>query len=149
MNPDFSDILSALSGEKAEFLIVGVYAMAAHGLPRATGDLDVWVGTTGDNPQRVWRALQRFGATLEKVTLEDLTSENLIFQIGIAPVRIDILTSIDGVDFPTAWRERIEAQVEGMKVPVISRDLLARNKRASGRPQDVADLAWLMGKTKG
>ena len=143
MNPDFSDILSAFSAERAEFLVVGAYALAAHGLPRATRDLDLWVGTAGGNPERVHRALIRFGAPVDDPSLEDLRRGDLVFQIGVAPQRIDVLTSIDGVEFAAAWADRLEAELGGVRVPVISRKHLAQNKRASGRPQDLADLAWL------
>ena len=143
MNPDFSDILSAFSAEGVEFLVVGAYALAAHGLPRATRDLDLWVGTTGSNPERVRRALVRFGAPVEELSIEDLRRADLVFQIGVAPQRIDVLTSIDGVDFAPAWSARLDAQLGGLRVPVLSREHLIQNKRATGRPQDLADLAWL------
>lgn len=143
MNPDFLDMLSALSEEGAEYLLVGAYALAVHGLPRATGDLDIWISTTPENRRRVRRALERFGAPLHELEEEDLAADDLVFQIGLAPQRIDILTAIDGVDFEEAWPERFETEVAGQTFPVISRAHLARNKRASGRPQDLADLAWL------
>jgi len=143
VNPDFSDILSVFSAEGVEFLVVGAYALAAHGLPRATQDLDLWVGTAGRNPERVRQALIRFGAPLGDLSLADLRRPDLIFQIGVAPQRIDVLTSIDGVEFAQAWPQRLEADLGGVRVPVISRLHLAQNKRASGRPQDLADLAWL------
>lgn len=143
MNRDFLDMLSALSEEEAEYLIVGAYALAVHGLPRATGDLDIWVHRSPENAGRVWRALSGFGAPLDSLTQADLSSEGLVFQIGVAPQRIDLLTSIDGVEFETAWPDRLETEVSGLTVPVISRQQLAANKRASGRPQDLADLTWL------
>ncbi|HET6578376.1 MAG TPA: nucleotidyl transferase AbiEii/AbiGii toxin family protein [Gemmatimonadales bacterium] len=146
MNPDFSDILFAFSAEDVEFLVVGAYALAAHGLPRATRDLDLWVGTTGGNPERVRRALIRFGAPVEELSPDDLRRPDLVFQIGVAPQRIDVLTSIDGVEFAAAWPGRLEAQLEGMRVPVLSREHLIQNKRAAGRPQDLADVAWLEGR---
>jgi hypothetical protein len=146
VNPDFSDILSALSAEGAEFLVVGAYALAAHGLPRATRAFDLWVGRFGDNPERVRRALMRFGAPVDSVSLEDLRRADLIFQIGVAPQRIDVLTSIDGVEFAPAWAARVETELGGLRVPVLSRKHLVQNKRATGRPQDLADLAWLEGR---
>jgi hypothetical protein len=143
LNTDFLDMLSALSEEGAEYLLVGAYALAVHGLPRATGDLDIWISTTSENRRRVWRALERFGTLLHELEEEDLAADDLVFQIGLVPQRIDILTAIDGVEFEEAWPERLETEVSGQTVPVISRDHLSRNKRASGRPQDLADLAWL------
>lgn len=145
MNPDFRDILSAFCAEGVEFLLVGAYALAAHGLPRATGDIDLWIGTSGDNPARVRLALARFGAPVDQLSLSELSRPNLVFQIGVVPRRIDVLTSIDGVDFASAWIDRMDTDVGGIVVPVLSRALLMRNKRASARPQDLADLAWLEG----
>ena len=96
MNPDFRDMLSALCDEGAEFLLVGAYAMAAHGCPRATGDIDIWIRPSDDNAQRVWRALKRFKAPVRNLTIDDLKTPEIVFQIGVAPRRIDLLTSIDG-----------------------------------------------------
>ena len=143
MNPHFRDMLSALSAEGAEFLVVGAYALAAHGPPRATGDIDIWVRPTGENAQRVWRALKRFRAPLFDLTVEDLTTPDIVFQIGTAPCRIDLLTSIDGVNFEAAWTNRRQTEVEGQKLAVLSRCDLLQNKKATGRPQDLADVVWL------
>lgn len=141
--PDFSDRLSALSAESVEFLLIGAYAMAVHGFPRATGDMDIWIRPTEENAQRTLRALRRFGAPLSDLTAEDLCTADTVIQIGLAPVRIDLLTSIDGVDFDDAWPQRTEIDIEGTRVFVISRTHLLQNKRASGRPKDLADVAWL------
>ena len=143
MNDDFLDMLSALSREDARFLIVGAYAMAHHGLPRATGDIDIWVGHSPENADRVWEALRRFGAPLDQVSSDDFRQPDLVLQIGVAPSRIDLLTSIDGLDFEEAWAERVEVAMDEIRVPVLSRAHLVTNKRAAGRPQDLADLAWL------
>jgi hypothetical protein len=143
VNPDFHDILSAFCDEAVEFLLVGAYALAVHGLPRATGDIHLWVGIGDDNPSRVWRALERFGAPLGQLTVSDLTQADIVFQIGVAPQRIDVLTGIDGVDFGSAWTERLEVDIGSATVPVLSRRLPIQNKRVSGRPQDLADVAWL------
>ncbi len=148
MNQDFQDILSAFCDEGVEFLLVGAYALAVHGLPRATGDLDLWIGTKEENPQRAWRALERFGAPLDQITVEDLSTADTVCQIGVEPLRIDVMTSIDGVEFEVAWSARIETEVAGITLPVISRSHLVQNKRAAGRPQDVADLARLEGKKR-
>lgn len=143
MNRDFAEMLSALSDAGAEFLVVGAHALAAHGRPRATGDLDVWVRPTAENAAKVWAALARFGAPLSGVRKDDLATPGLVFQIGVEPVRIDILTAIDGVDFEGAWQRRLVVEIDGLKVPLIGRDDLIRNKRAAGRPQDLADIAAL------
>lgn len=143
MNPDFRDMLAALSDEGVEYLLVDAHALAVHGHPRATRDLDLWVGVTGENPRRVWRVLERFGAPMQQLTIADLQRSGLVFQIGVAPQRIDILTSIDGVDFPSAFDPRLEVDLDGVRIPVISRSHLIQNKRASGRTQDLADLEAL------
>jgi hypothetical protein len=143
LNPDFRDMLSALSSEGAEFLLVGAYALAAHGLPRATGDMDIWIRRSEENAVRVRRALRRFGAPLTVLTKDDLKTPNLVLQIGVVPRRIDILTSIDAVQFDEAWSDRQIIEVEGLTISVLGRSHLIQNKRAVGRPQDLADVAWL------
>jgi len=143
LNRDFREMLSELSAASAEFLVVGAYALAAHGVPRATGDLDIWVRPDQDNADRVFIALARFGAPLENLSRNDLTSLGTVFQIGVAPRRIDVLTSIDAVEFRAAWARRKVINIDGLDVPVLSRDDLVTNKRALGRPKDLADLAML------
>lgn len=143
MNPDFADLLSAFCAEDVEFLVVGAHAMAAHGLVRATKDLDVWVRASSENAPRVLRALARFGAPLADLTTEDLVRPDVVFQIGVDPVRIDILTAIDGVAFDEAWTARTEASFSGLTVPVLSRKHLVQNKRATGRTRDLADIELL------
>jgi hypothetical protein len=136
-------MLSAFSAESVEFLLVGAYALAAHGYPRATGDMDIWIRRSEENAQRVWRALQAFRAPLFDLALQDLVTADMVFQIGAAPRRIDILTSIDAVEFDEAWPRRKEVEIEGQKLAVIGRADLLRNKKALGRPKDLADAAWL------
>lgn len=136
-------MLSALSGAGADYLVVGAYALAAHGYVRATGDLDLWIRPTPENAARVYEALRRFGAPLRDVSVQDLHTPDLVVQIGLPPRRIDLLTSIDGVAFDAAWQRRDERTVSGLLVPLLHRDDLVQNKRASGRPQDLADLDGL------
>jgi len=143
MNRDFAEILSALSAAGAESLVVGAHALAAHGRPRATGDLDIWIRPTAANAEKVWAALVRFGAPLSALRKEDLQTPQTVFQIGVSPVRIDILTSIDGVEFDAAWQRRLALDIEGQTVFLLGKDDLIRNKRAAGRPQDLADVAAL------
>ena len=144
LNPDYRDMLSAFSDEKVQYLLVGAYALAAHGRPRATGDIDLWVNPTDTNSQKVYRSLIQFGAPIEDLDDQDFIQRDLVLQVGIEPQRIDILTSITGVsDFFEAYLERLEVAIEGLVVPVLSRRLLLLNKRATGRPQDLADAAWL------
>lgn len=143
LNPDFRDILSEFCAAQVEFLLVGAYALAAHGLPRATGDIDLWVRCSEQNARRIMQAMARFGAPRANITAEDFKTPGIVFQIGVAPRRIDIITTIDGVDFDTAWAAHTEVVIEGLNIPVIGREHLLRNKRASGRPKDLADVSWL------
>jgi hypothetical protein len=143
MNPHYAEMLSALSAAKVEYLIVGAYALAAHGNPRATGDIDIWVRPTRENAARVMKALREFGAPLFDLTLDDLVDTETVFQIGIAPVRIDILTGIDGVQFDDAWSRSLEVDLGSARVAVLGLEDLATNKRAAGRPKDLGDLAWI------
>jgi len=143
MNPNFRDMLMALFEENAEFLVVGAFAPSAHGLSRATGDLDIWVRRSTENAQSVWRALKRFGAPLRNLRVEDLQTKDIVYYMGTAPERIDVLTSISGIEFDEAWPQRTFFDLEGRAVPVLGKTDLIKNKRASGRPKDLADLAWL------
>lgn len=143
MNPDFEEMLRALCDVNAEFMVIGAHAVAVYARPRATGDLDIWVGRTPENAERVWKALATFGAPLDRLTLEDLTSDDIVFQIGVSPSRIDVLTTIGGVEFADAWGRREEVELWGLTVPVISREDLIRSKRAVGRERDLADVAEL------
>jgi hypothetical protein len=143
VNPHFRDILSALSAEGAEFLVVGAYALAVHGLPRATGDLDIWVRPSPENARRVWRALLRFGAPLGGYSESDFALPNIVFRMGLQPTQIDVLTFISGVEFQQAWDARVQSEVEGIVVCVIGVADQIRNKRAAGRPKDCLDADWL------
>jgi hypothetical protein len=145
VNEDFKDLLAALLGTEARFLVVGAHAMAVHGVPRATGDLDVWIARDADNVERVWSALTRFGAPVAAmgVSQADLARPELVVQIGLPPRRIDILTSISGVAFEEAWPGRVTHEVDGLAVPFLGRAALVRNKKASGRAKDHADLEAL------
>ncbi len=145
LNPDYRDILSIFNEGDVDYLVVGAYALAAHGVPRATGDIDIWIRCEAGNARRVWRALVKFGAPLSELKETDLTSPGLVFQIGVAPSRIDILTSIDGVQFTEAWKGRLELGIEGIRVHVIGRSHLIANKKTVGRPQDLVDVARLEG----
>ena len=143
MNRDFVEMLSALCAAGAEFLVVGAHALAAHGAPRATGDLDIWVRATPDNADRVLEALRQFGAPLLDLTKADLVSPDVVFQIGLAPSRIDLLTSITGVEFDRAWPNRIHVTIGELTVPVLGRNDFIANKEATGRPRDLLDVALL------
>ncbi len=139
LNEDYKEMLQCLADEDAEFIIVGAYAMAAHGYPRATMDIDIWVRPSPDNAQAVLRALRRFGAPLRDLAIEDLVSDDTIFQIGVAPRRIDIITGASGLSFEEAFKHSSRTQIEGLQVRILSLDDLILNKRASGRTKDLAD----------
>jgi hypothetical protein len=143
VNRDFIEMLSALSAAGADFLVVGAHALAVHGLPRATGDLDIWIRPTAENAARVHRALQLFGAPLTSIGPDDFTQPDLVIQIGVVPCRIDVLTGLTGVSFAEAWPHRTELRLDQLVVPVIGRDDLIKNKQAVGRPQDLVDVAAL------
>lgn len=143
MSPDFRDLLSAFNAHGVDFLVVGAHALAAHGHVRATGDLDVWVRPEASNAKRVLEALKAFGAPLADLDAADLVREGTVFQIGVAPLRIDVLTSIDGVEFDEAWADRLMAKFAGLGVPVLSARHLVKNKRTVARAQDLADVEWL------
>ena len=145
LNPDYKDILSAFNDADVDYLLVGAYALAAHGLPRATGDIDLWVRRSAANAEKLMRALAAFGAPLAGIEEQDFLTSEVVFQMGVAPRRIDVLTSVTGVSFEEAWPEREEIAIEGLQIPVISRRHLIRNKRSTGRPKDEADAIWLEG----
>lgn len=142
---DYLDMLRALIESGAEFLIVGAHAMAAHGVPRATVDLDIYVRASSENAARVIAALQEFGAPLSAhgVSSEDFERPGAVYQLGLPPNRIDLLTRISGVEFDDAWASRIEARIGNLRVPVIGRGPLLENKRASGRDKDLVDVRLL------
>jgi hypothetical protein len=138
-NPDFRDLFAAFNAARVKYLLVGGYALAFHGRPRFTKDLDVWLAADARNAERAYAALDAFGAPMDQISVDDLARPGLIFQIGVAPNRIDVLTSIDGVTFDDAWSERQDTRYSDQPVPVISRKHLIANKRSSGRPQDLLD----------
>jgi hypothetical protein len=132
LNEDYKEMLQCLADERAKFLIVGAYALAAHGYPRATMDIDIWVMPSRDNAEAVLRALRRFGAPLRGLTIEDLQEDDTIFRIGVAPRRIDIITGASGLQFNEAFARATRINIEGLQVSILSVDDLIRNKRASG-----------------
>ena len=143
VNPDFRDLFAALNAAAARYLLVGGYAVAFHAQPRFTKDLDVWTDPAPANAVRVHAALREFGAPLTDLSEGDLAKPGTVFQIGVPPNRIDIVTAIDGVAFEEAWSDRAKTTYGDQAVPVIGRLHLVRNKRASGRPQDLLDLEIL------
>ena len=143
MSPDFKDLLLAFNAHNVEYLIVGAHALAAHGHVRATKDLDLWVRPEKANAENVLRALLDFGAPLTDLSVDDLSRKETIFQIGLPPLRIDIITNIDGVEFEEAWPDRLETLFGGVPALVISRHHLIANKKTAARLQDLADVEQL------
>ena len=143
LNSDFREMLSCLKDEEVEFIIVGAYALAAHGFPRATGDIDIWVRNSFENAQKVMRALMKFGAPLSNLSEEDFTAPDIIVQLGVEPSRIDLLTGIDGIEFDEAWQNKVDVTVDGLEIDILSKEDLLKNELATGRDKDWGDIAWL------
>ena len=143
LNPDFRDMLSCLIDEGAEFIVVGAYALAAHGFPRATGDIDIWVSVSADNARRIMRAMTKFGAPASGISEEDFKSSDTVIQLGVEQCRIDLLTGIDGVEFRKAWERKVSITVADLEIHILSKADLLKNKLATGRDKDQGDIAWL------
>jgi len=143
VNQDFVDLLRAFSDHEVRFLIVGAYALGVHGRPRATGDLDVWVDPTPDNAARVMSALRAFGAPMTEITTDDFSRPGIVFQMGLPPYRIDVLTTLSGLSFAEVWPGRTSAVFGPLTVDVIGRDAFIANKRATGRAKDLGDIESL------
>jgi len=139
LNEDYKEMLQILLEENVRFIVVGAYALGVHGFPRATGDIDIWVEPSPNNAQKVIRSLSRFGAPLFDVEEKDFTEQGIIFQIGVAPRRIDIITAIDGVEFQSAYAKKIAVSVEDLNIPVLSLEDLIKNKESTGREKDALD----------
>lgn len=141
LNPDFKDMLSCLNDAEAEFIVVEAYALAAHGFPRATGDIDIFVRNSPENAPKVIRALAQFGAPMTNLSAQDFTAPDLIVQLGVEPCRIDLITSIDGLTFAEAWQNKVSIGLDGLQVYVLSKTDLLKNKMAAGRAKDQGDIA--------
>jgi len=143
LNEDYKEMLQILLDNKVKFLVVGAYAMGAHGYPRATGDLDIWIEASNKNSKKLYRSLAQFGAPLSELTEETFCEKGIIFQIGVSPRRIDIITHIDGVDFAEAFQTKELIELECLNIPLISKENLIKNKRATGRDKDKLDADYL------
>jgi hypothetical protein len=143
MNPDFVDLLREFVAADVRFLLVGAYALAVHGRPRATGDLDVWVDPTPENARRVMQALRALGAPVTEVSEADFSTAAVTCQIGVPPGRIDLLTDLTGLTFAEAWPDRIRSPFGSVTVDVIGRKAFVDNKRATGRAKDLGDIEGL------
>jgi deferrochelatase/peroxidase EfeB len=143
LNEDYREILQSLLNNEVKFLVVGAYAMGAHGYPRATGDFDVWIEASAENSKRIYRSLSEFGAPLSDITEKTFAEKGVVFQIGVAPRRIDIITHIDGVAFEKAYETRKIIEIERIEIPFISKGDLIKNKQATGREKDRLDVDYL------
>lgn len=142
--PDSKELLELFLARDVRFLVIGGHALAAHGIPRGTDDFDLWVWAEHGNAAKITDALDKFGFASVGITPADLEAPDRIIQLGTSPSRIDLLTSITGVDFEDAWRDRFDVPLDGMTIPVISRTHLVINKWTTGRPQDLVDLMKLV-----
>ena len=143
LHKDLKEFVELLNALDVHFVIVGAFALAHHGYPRYTGDIDLFIERSTENAGRILSAIQQFGFGDIGLTKEDFLHENRVVQLGVAPNRIDILTFLSGVSFEEVWPSREWGEIGGLKVPFISRELLKQNKLASGRSQDLADLEHL------
>ncbi|WP_420266828.1 hypothetical protein [Candidatus Magnetominusculus dajiuhuensis] len=143
LHPDFREFVGLLIGKKVEYLIVGGYAVGFHGHPRYTGDLDIWIRNTGENAAKILHVLDDFGFSSFGLRLEDFETPGNVIQLGFPPVRIDIITTIDGVEFADCYQHRLTTADSGIELDIIGIECLKANKRATGRPGDLADLANL------
>jgi len=143
LTADFKEFAALLNSNGVKYLVVGGYALAAYGHPRYTGDMDFWIGTAADNTEKVLLALDQFGFKSLGIQKQDLTEPNQVIQLGFPPVRIDLLTSIDGVDFDDCYARRLDLEMDGLALGFIALDDFKTNKKAVGRHKDLADLETL------
>ncbi len=139
VNSDFSDLLRIFNDHNVKYLVIGGYAVVQYAEPRFTKDLDLMISTDSENAEAVYHALKEFGAPLAGLTPRDFSEEGFFFQMGVPPVRVDILMGIPGVQFDKCWKRRVEVDFDGLKVLFISKEDLIVSKRAAGRPQDLID----------
>jgi len=144
LNQDYKDMLSLLLENAVEFLLVGAYALAAHGFPRATADIDIFIKPSRENSKRLFKVLIEFGAPLKNINPSDFEEPGIIFQIGVKPRRIDLITEIDGLSFEDAIEDGEIIDIEGLSIPIISKKKLIINKMATGREKDRLDAEHLM-----
>jgi hypothetical protein len=148
LTKDSREFIEYLRSNKVEFLIVGALAVSWHGFPRYSGDIDFFVRPDRANALRLMNALEQFGFGNLGITLDDLSAKERVIQLGVEPNRIDLMTSISGVSFDEAWESRVPGSIDGLEVNFIGRDVLIRNKRASGRSKDLIDIIELTKSTQ-
>ncbi len=138
-HPDFKELLSVFNAHSVRYLVVGGYAVMMYSEPRFTKDLDLWISVDPENARAVYSALRAFGAPLSGLTEESFSQEGFFYQMGVPPVRVDVMMSLPGMSFDEAWPRRMMLEIEETAIPFISKEDLIRIKRASGRPQDLID----------
>ena len=143
LEADLREFIELLNALKVRYIVVGAFAVAYHVYPRYTGDIDLFIERSSENAQAIVNAIQQFGFGDLGLSTEDFLQEDQVIQLGVAPNRIDLLTFLSGVEFQEAWTTRVQGEIAGLSVPVISKELLKKNKAASGRSQDIADLEYL------
>lgn len=148
ISSDYSDLFSVFNKHKVKYLVVGAYAVVYYTEPRFTKDLDIWVKTNSKNAEKVYNALQDFGAPLTGLRPSDFLNEKMVYQIGVAPVRVDVMMGMSGVRFDDAWKRRTRSTYAGAPINLISLPDLIRSKRRAGRPQDRLDLEKLVARMK-
>lgn len=140
VNSDFTDLLRLFNDNGVRYLVIGGYAVIQYAEPRYTKDLDLWISTDAVNAAAVYKSLREFGAPLAGLTEDDFAEEGYFYQMGIPPVRVDVLMGIPGMDFEYAWARRVEIDFDGLPVSFVSKEDLVQGKLASGRPQDLIDV---------
>ena len=139
VNSDFSELLRIFNANNVRYLVIGGYAVVQYAEPRFTKDLDIWISTDSENAEAVYNSLKEFGAPLTDLSVEDFSEEGYFFQMGVPPIRVDVLMGIPGTNFEECWEHRVEVDFDGLRVNFISKQDLITSKRASGRPQDLLD----------
>ena len=143
LSKDCKEFIALLRSEGVDFLVVGAAALAAHGRPRYTGDIDLWIRCDTETSQRMERVLEHFGFGSTGLRAADFAEPNKVIQLGVAPNRVDILTGLTGLEFDAAWNSRIDLPLDDETLPFLDKESLRNNKKATGRPQDIADLEAL------
>jgi predicted nucleotidyltransferase len=143
LHQDYKEFIELLNANEVEYLVIGAFALGFHGHPRFTGDIDFWVRNDLSNAEKVFKSIKEFGFPMSKLKTEDFTSDDFIFQMGFPPIRIDIITSVDGLEFDKSFKNKNEKLIEGLKINFINIEDFITNKKRVGRNKDLADLEGL------
>ena len=143
LKADFKELLRLMNQNQVKYLVVGGYAVMKYTEPFYTKDIDIWIDATPENAKRTWQSLVQFGAPLADLTIHDLTQDHIVFQFGMAPVRVDVMTTIDAVTFEDAWNHRVQTHLGGISISIISLQDLMKNKEAANRDSDKIHLVRL------